>query len=91
VKPASRVIVISLSTAEVDDVELAPFFLIEPFGPAVLLSKLEVQWLVIEDETIDGLDATAFPELVVPGEGYEVSSSPRMSAAVTNPLVPCTF
>jgi hypothetical protein len=89
-KPVSRVIVISLSTAEVD-VELAPFFLIEPFGPAVLLAKLEVQWPVVEDETIDELDATAFPEPVVPGEGYEASSSPRMSAAVTDPLVPCAF
>lgn len=89
-KPASRVIITSLSTAEVG-VELAPFFVIEPFGPAVPLAKLEIQWLVVEDETIDELDMTAFPEPVVPGGGYEASSSPRMSVAVTDPLVPCAF
>jgi hypothetical protein len=86
VRLATTIIIISLSTAGVD--ELAPFFLIEPFGPAVLLARPEVSWLV-GVKTTDELDADAFTEPVI--LGYESFTAARMPAAVTVPVVPCAF
>lgn len=87
---ADTVIIISPSTTDVD-VELAPLLLIESFGPAVLLAGLEAKWPVIEDETIGELDAAEIPKPVKPRTGDEESTSVRMSAAVTGPVVPSAF